>query len=424
MDKSKKYKLIVLGQDDFFVEEVISIVATRYSSVCIHLNSFSELKEHFFHSIPPDGIIVETGHPDFHLIHDFFKSNDLNILVISFSPKDFFVKIDAYFAALTRWFSVVPYLPLNSNIAGFVGYTPVDLFVKEDSDFKKVITKKSFISEQSVKSFFKNEHGFFFIRREDRPDYEEDWAESTLAYFKSDSSIAITQNGPMGLIIPFLETTFYHGIPEADQYILFSALERISFLLQANPELSASIHKTLQKSTYQLKHTTFLMCMNIATMSALGIGSAVVFFNITLAALVHDTGTLNYGFEEYEFNNFAMEKMLEESLISSYSRHSEASLSLLIKYQICPRWVAEVVLSHHENDDGFGYPLGINSSSLGLASFLFAYNHEWAEKLYGSMAKEKIKIDRSFYINSMPVGSAKARELKTKILNHLNFALR
>ena len=166
------------------------------------------------------------------------------------------------------------------------------------------------------------------------------------------------------------------------------------------------------------------MCMNIATMSALGIGSAVLFYNITLAALVHDIGTLNYGFEEYEFNDFAMEKMLEENVISSYSRHGEGSLSLLVKHQICPRLVAEVVLSHHENDDGFGYPIGINSSSLGLATFLFAYNHEWAEKLYGFMAREKPKIDSNFYLNSMPVGSAKARDLKTKILNHLNFALR
>jgi len=424
LDQSKNYKLIVFGQDDFFVEEVISIVATRYSSVCVSLKNFHELKEHFRHSIPADGVIVETGHPDFHLIHDFIKNNDLNILVIVFSPNDFIVKIDAYFTALKRWFSVVPYLPLNSNMAGFVGYTPVDLFVKDGSDYKIVIAQKSFISEQSVKSFFKEEHGFFFIKREDRPVYEEDWEESTLAYFKSDSSLSITKNGPMGLIIPYLETTFYHGIPEADQYILFSALERISFLLQANPDLSDSIQKILKKNSYQLKHTSFLMCMNIATMSALGIGSAVLFYNITLAALVHDIGTLNYGFEEYEFNDFAMEKMLEENVISSYSRHGEGSLSLLVKHQICPRLVAEVVLSHHENDDGFGYPIGINSSSLGLATFLFAYNHEWAEKLYGFMAREKPKIDSNFYLNSMPVGSAKARDLKTKILNHLNFALR
>lgn len=424
MDQSKNYKLIVLGQDDFFVDEIVSIVGTRYSGACVHLNSFVELHEHFLHSIPPDGVIVQTGHPDYQPIHEFIRSNDLNILLIAFSPKDFIVKIDAYFTALKKWFSVVPYLPLNSNIAGFVGYTPVDLFVKKGSDFEIAVKQKSFITEKSVKEFFKTEHGFFFIRREDRPDYEADWGESTLAYFKSDSSISIKQNGPMGLIIPFLESTFYHGIPEADQYILFSVLERISFLLQANQELSSAILKILQKNSYQLKHTSFLMCMNIATMSALGIGSAVVFFNITLAALVHDIGTLSYGFEEYEFNDFAMEKMLEESLISAYSRHGEASLSLLVKHQICPHWIAEVVLSHHENDDGFGYPLGINSSSLGLATFLFAYNHEWAEKLYGFMAKAKTKIDRDFYINSMPAGSETARELKTKILNHLNFALR
>jgi hypothetical protein len=424
LDKSKSYKLIVLGQEDFFVEEVISIVATRYSGSCVHLHSFNEVEEHLLHSIPPDGIIIQTGHPDYHLIYEFLRSNDLNILLISFSPKDFTAKTDAYFSALNKWFSVVPFLPLNSNMAGFIGYTPVDLFIKNGAEFKIAITKKSFISSDSVKTFFKNGHGFFFIRREDRPDYEEDWGESTLAYFKSVSSPSITHDGPLGLVIPFLESTSYHGIPETDQYLLFSALERIAFLLNGHPELSDAIQKILQKNNYQLKHTTFLMCMNIATMSALGIGSAVVFFNITLASLVHDLGTLGYGFEEYEFNDFAMEKMLEENLISNYSRHGQASLSLLVKHQICPRWVAEMVLSHHENDNGFGYPLGIHSSSLGLATFLFAYNHEWAEKIYGYMAKEKTKIDLNVFINSMPDGSDKARDLKTKILKYLNLSLR
>ena len=414
----------MLGQEDFFVEEVISIVSTRYSGSCVHLHSFNEVNEQFLHSIPPDGVIIQTGHPDYHLIYDFLRNNDLNVLLISFSPKDFIAKIDSYFSALKKWFSIVPFLPLNSNIAGFIGYTPVDLFVKNGTEFEIAISKKSFISNDGVKNFFKDGHGFFFIKREDRPDYEEEWGESTLAYFKSVSNASITQNGPLGMIIPFLESTFYQGIPETDQYLLFSALERIAFLLNGHPELSEAIQKILQKNSYQLEHTTFLMCMNIATMSALGIGSAVVFFNITLAALVHDLGTIGYGFEEHEFNDFAMEKMLEENLISNYSRHSEASLSLLVKHQICPRWVAEMVLSHHENDNGFGYPLGIHSSSLGLATFLFAYNHEWAEKIYGHKAKAKKEIDRNFYINSMPEGSDKARDLKIKILKYLNLSLR
>ena len=206
MDKSKSYKLIVLGQEDFFVEEVISIVSTRYSGSCVHLHSFNEVNEQFLHSIPPDGVIIQTGHPDYHLIYDFLRNNDLNVLLISFSPKDFIAKIDSYFSALKKWFSIVPFLPLNSNIAGFIGYTPVDLFVKNGTEFEIAISKKSFISNDGVKNFFKDGHGFFFIRREDRPDYEEDWGESTLAYFKSVSSPSITHNGPLGLVIPFYDS--------------------------------------------------------------------------------------------------------------------------------------------------------------------------------------------------------------------------
>lgn len=421
MDQSKNYKLIILGQDKFFVEELILVISTRYSGICVHLECFSDVEEHFIHSIPPDGVIIQTGHKDYGTVEKYLKENDLNVLLISFSPKDMIAKIDAYFAALNKWFSDVPFLALNSDLAGFIGYTPVDLFLKSGSEFKLAIPQKSFISEASVKTHFSEGRGFFFMKKEDRQDYEEDWGESTLAYFKSDTSVTITKNGPMGILIPFLESTSYHGIPEADQYLVYSALERIAFLLQKKTDLSDAIGKILQKSTYQLKHTTFLICMNIATMSALGIGSSVVYFNITLAALVHDLGTLNFGFEEYEFNDFAMENMLEESLISNYSRHGEASLSLLVKHQICPRWVAEMVLSHHENDSGYGYPLGIHSSSLGLATFIFAFNHEWSEKLYGHMAKEKTKVDRAFYLNSIPSGSSKAKELKTKILEHLKF---
>jgi hypothetical protein len=65
LDQSKNYKLIILGQDKYFVEELISIIGTRYSGVCVPLEEFSDVEEHFVHSIPPDGVIVQTGHKDF-----------------------------------------------------------------------------------------------------------------------------------------------------------------------------------------------------------------------------------------------------------------------------------------------------------------------------------------------------------------------
>lgn len=421
MEQSERRKLLILGQDEAFVEEVIAIIGARYSARCVPLESYGDLRNHFLHSLPPDGIIVQNDHSDYQKIADYLHKNELNVLLIAFSTTEFISKLDAYFSALIKWFAKVPYLPINSNLASFIGYTPVDLYIKVGSDFKLAIAQKSFISEKRSSTIFAKENGFFYIKLEDRPAYEEGWEESTLAYFKSNSSIKVTENGPMGILIPFLESTAYHGIPESDRYLLFSALERISYLLEENKELSEMIVKILQKTNYQLKHTSFLMCMNIAAMSALDIGSTVVLFNITFAALVHDLGTLNYGFEEYEFNDFAMEKVIDEELISKYSRHGEASLSLLVKNIECPSWVAEMVLSHHENDSGYGYPLGIHSSSLGLATFVFAFNHEWSEKIYGFMAKEKSKIDQNFFVEAIPNGSEQAKDLKSKMLKYLKF---
>lgn len=420
MAESKKYRLIVVGLDKFFLEDLTELIAVKYSSICISLDYFSEVKDHLLHSLAPDAVLIQTGHPDLPLVEDFARSHSLDIMLVSYSPQDFLGKLGALFEALDKWFTAIPYLPVHSNLAGFVGFTPVDLFIKTEGSFKKVIEKESFLSETGVKDHLGNKEGFFFIQREDRITYESELEDAKIAYFKANTVTSIQKNGPMGLLIPLLEENAYYGIPESDSYILYSTLERMAFFFQESPELANQVEKILRKNSYQLEHTAFLMSMNIASLSAMKIGSAVVYFNIVLASLVHDLGSLSYGFEEYEFNDYAMERMLEESVISSYSRHGEASLRELVKYRVCPRWVAEMILSHHENDSGFGYPLGIHSSSLGLATFIFSYNHEWAEKIYGAIAKGKGSVDLGFFISQMPSNSVRGKELKKIILNYLS----
>jgi len=419
LGQSKSFKIIVLGTDNFFIEEVISIIGIRHLGSCVILTNFEEVQDHFSHSIPPEGIIIQSGHPDFQNLQDYILTNDLNLLMTILSPDDFIKKIDSYFLELNKWFSEVSYLPVFSNMAGFIGYTPVVLFVKTDKIFKEAVSAKTFISETMAKKIFLKGEGFFFIKKEDYASYKDNWQDASLAYFKSQISVGTVLHGPVSIILPVIESKAFHGIPESDQYLLRSALERIGLFLEKYPELSTSIEKLLMKNNYQLKHTSFLMCMNVATLSAMEVDSPVIYFNMTLAGLIHDLGTINYGFEEYEFHEFAMSKVLDEETISRYSKHAEQSLSLLLKYQVCPKWIAEMVLSHHENDSGFGYPLGIQSSSMGLVTFIFAFNHEWAEKLYGYLSKEKHKSSQSFFVESMPTNSLKALDLKSNILEYL-----
>lgn len=424
MAKSKKYRLIVVGLDKFFIEDLIELIAVKYSSICITLDYFPEIKDHLCHSLAPDAVLIQSGHPDHHLLEEFTRSHSLDLMIVSYSPQDFLGKLGALFDALDKWFTAIPYLPVHSNLAGFVGYTPVDLYIKQQGTLKKIIQKDSFLSEVGIKSHLGDNEGFFFIQREDRITYESELDDAKIAYFKADTVTSIQKNGPLGLIIPVLEEYAYYGIPESDSYILYSTLERMAYFFQESPELAGHVEKILSKNRYQLEHTAFLMSMNIASLSAMKIGSAVVYFNIVLASMVHDLGSLDYGFEEYEFNDWAMERMLEESVISSYTRHAETSLRELVKYRVCPRWVAEMILSHHENDSGFGYPLGIHSSSLGLATFIFSYNHEWAEKIYGAIAKGKGGIDLEFFISQMPSNSVRGKELKKIILNYLSSSSR
>ena len=419
MAKSEKYRLILIGLDKFFIEDLSEIIAVKYSGVCVSLDYFSDFESHLFHSLVPDAVFVQSGHPDLHLIEEFSRSNAVEFMIVTYQPADFLSKLSSVFGALDRWCAEIPYLPVHSNLAGFVGYTPVDMFIKSENDYLKVIPRDSFVSESGIKEHLGDKEGFFYIQREDRVSYESELEDATSAYFKANIVISIKENGPLGLVIPVLENYSYFGIPETDSYILRSALERVAYFFQESPALAKLVEKILSKNAYQLQHTAFLMCMNVSALSAMKIGSSVVYFNIVLATLVHDIGTIEYGFEEFEFNEYAMNGMLEESLISKYSRHGEASLREMVKYRVCPRWVAEMILSHHENDSGYGYPLGIRSSSLGLATFIFGYNHEWSEKIYGEMARGR-EFDLDLIVSQMPGATVRGKELKKIILNYLS----
>lgn len=126
------------------------------------MEDFNDLKNHFFHSIPPDGIIVQYGHSDYEKTSYFLKTNELDITLAAISDEEVAPKLEAFFLILAKWSSRVEYLPIHSVLASFIGYTPVDLFHKKGSVYQPAIQKKSFMPETES-----NEDGFLYLTKDD-----------------------------------------------------------------------------------------------------------------------------------------------------------------------------------------------------------------------------------------------------------------
>lgn len=113
--------------------------------------------------------------------------------------------------------------------------------------------------------------------------------------------------------------------------------------------------------------------------------------SIVIAAFFHDIGKF-----KLDFNVLYKASKLTESEFEYIKTHSELGASLLKKLHF-PKGVCEMVLQHHENIDGTGYPYGLEGGDISTGAKIIrvadVYSSLTVDRVYRSRFNEKETIE-------------------------------
>jgi putative nucleotidyltransferase with HDIG domain len=158
--------------------------------------------------------------------------------------------------------------------------------------------------------------------------------------------------------------------------------------------------RAMATSPYLYKHATSVSVMSILLAKSMGIEVPSNLKNIGMGALLHDVGEgqLDFDPEEKEILTAEERKKLWQ--------HPQLGKEFLENSGLLKREVLEIVLQHHEQPNGHGYPLGLRDAEIyppakivGVVDTFCALlsARPWREAFSAEAAFEKMQDDKGKY---------------------------
>ncbi len=109
--------------------------------------------------------------------------------------------------------------------------------------------------------------------------------------------------------------------------------------------------------------------------------------NIAIGALLHDLGILYLPFDYSNINY----DLCDEETKKEIKKHVITGYSSVDKEEWIPSVSKEIILSHHERDDGSGYPMRLTKDKISLETKIVSLCDEFDSLVYGNL-KTKLKV--------------------------------
>lgn len=269
---------------------------------------------------------------------------------------------------------LLPVVPLRGNIYIRLSDTHfVKLFRQGDqfeaSDLQKYTAKKGI--------------EYLFIHKSEIQEFIEKYNADLEKYLKPGQNLGMVE-------VNAVNQDVFEAVQEMGKTLGFTrdvqvlAKTQIRMTMRAmgkNPRLSDVLGKlTHFEGHYLSTHSTLTAYLSCAIASHLEWGSEATFHKLTLAAFLHDI-TLEdesiarcMSVEEFEKGGFS------EAQRQAFLKHTISAAEIAKTFHEVPPDVDSVILQHHEQPDGSGFPRKLKHSYIGPLSAVFIVAHEIAHR--------------------------------------------
>lgn len=146
------------------------------------------------------------------------------------------------------------------------------------------------------------------------------------------------------------------GLREEVLVLANQALELTSSIIEKNKGLSELLAKTLSGKNYISEHTLLLSFITTSIAKYMGWPSISTCEKLTLASFFHDMCLDGDELAKIDQLNDEIESHLHGNEILAIKTHPQRAVDVLSKFDGIPPDVDKIILQHHENGEGTGFP--------------------------------------------------------------------
>ena len=171
-------------------------------------------------------------------------------------------------------------------------------------------------------------------------------------------------------------------------------------VVRRSPDLGKMILRLAQKDhQYIAVHSTLCAYLSCMIANQLQWGSDWTYQKLVLASFIHDLPLQNQDLAALDSLSEleAMREKFTEDEQKLYQSHPELAAEMLRKMSEIPPDVDLIVLQHHEQPDGGGFPKGVTHAAIAPLSALFIIAHRLATFLMNSGGE----MDLSLFLQDM-----------------------
>jgi HD-GYP domain-containing protein (c-di-GMP phosphodiesterase class II) len=146
-----------------------------------------------------------------------------------------------------------------------------------------------------------------------------------------------------------------------------------------NPKLKNVIDSLQkEKDRYIASHSVYLAQLSCTLAAAMEWHSDSTFHKLNLAAYLHDITLTNHELAKIrDLKELELKKgQFSKELYDAYKAHPMSGGELAQKFNEVPPDVDSLIMQHHEQPDGSGFPRGLTHKQIGPLSTVFIASHD------------------------------------------------
>lgn len=248
------------------------------------------------------------------------------------------------------------YIPINiSVIEQIEGKLPFDVYIRRTSDrYTKLFNKGEEIDRERVLQYKKNKGvETLSVTSDDHIQYCLCLEVIAANVFAPKSEVTADDvSSILGEMIntAVTEIVLSHEISESDIHSAAVAAQGCVKVLTQDPKKFVDIFKLIARQPLAIKHSILVTIFSINLARLAGLESEKSLNIVAMGALLHDIGMSQLPYEAEEFDDMTAIQLRE------IKEHPQLGKKILDNIRSVPSEVGQIVLQHHEQPNGLGYP--------------------------------------------------------------------
>ena len=263
--------------------------------------------------------------------------------------------------------------------------TLCDVYVKlSEEKYVKIIKKGDIYTRQDIRKWIGKKMKFLYIENEDFEEFKEEYARTPFLVMDKDLSLESSEEASLAAIELVHEIVKEIGVTEEVVNLVDYTVYQVESNLQKGSPLEDLLNKMHDRKDYLYDHSYMVAYMSTQIIDKMTWGTEEIRKKLATASILHDITldnpelamAVDLGLPELQ--DFPAEE------IQNYMKHPTEVARLVLQSDTkeIPPNVDEILLYHHENPEGTGFPKGINADQIPALCAIFNVAHSFVNEMY------------------------------------------